>query len=104
MIFPIIQFARKVRRRLSDIEYLCAVEFGAISSASITTSSVNFTGTGVKAIVTPAVGKFGYVMKAYVQGTSVGDPKGSEGSYTAQLRNNTSVIETVKDKTMLVLK
>jgi len=93
MIFPIIQFVRKRRRGLSDIEYLAAIEFGVLASGALTSSSVVFSSTGVKAIITPAAGKFAYITKAYVSAS----PQATSGipRYVAQLRNNTSVIETI---------
>jgi len=100
MIFPVIQFARRKRRRVSDIEYLSAIEFGEIASATLVTSSVAFNSTGIKAIITPAAGKFAYITKAYVKGSTI--IASGACNYTSQLRNNTSVIETLsQDSAML---
>jgi len=96
MVGPWITFVKPRRRKVSDIEYLAAVEFGALSSGALTSSSVLFSTTGVKAIITPAAGKFAYITKAYVEGT----PQGTSGvpSFVAQLRNATSVIETINNQ------
>jgi len=95
MVGPWVTFVKPRRREVSDIEYLAAIEFGVIASASLTSSSVIIASTGVKAIITPAAGKFAYITKAYI--VSHEDDSFDANDLTAQLRISASAIETVSN-------
>ena len=67
MIFPVIQFARSVRRQVSDIEYLATIESGnGAGNSTLKTDEGTLSATGDLASITASASKDLYLAKAIV--------------------------------------